>query len=334
MAKTEPQITWVPIERLKSLEFGKIRNLHTDAEEFQNLQRSMAQDGFDPSKAVLARRIKDLSGNPTEDLQICDGHHRTEAARSVGIKMVPVYIDDTITDEDMYRKQFIFNEFVPTTHREKVTYLKMFMLQHPLMSSKDVALKHNMNPQQLYNLMKLERLIKPAADLLDQGKLTPSAANTLATVPERFQHEFLEQAIAMPVDKFIQHVQSNRDRIRQAQSEGKDLIKLEFPPTRRDLKELVFMMEKAEKDLQAANPEDVANYQWLSGRFRALQEVLCVDDDTIAYEKQKKEAEKNRKRMERAQKKQEEAAKTLEALRQQQEFDAGVNQPQAAISGI
>lgn len=313
----QEQLVWIKRSQLKCLQLNKIREFHAESEQYQNLKRSLAINGFNPSMALFVRPYRDPATKTVVDgyYEICNGQHRFRGCEELGIDLIPCIVRD-MTDEEMQIMQYQLNESVPTTLKEKHEYFKAFMLQNPFMTQAEVAKKHSITPTQLSQILRLSKLCETAKALVDQDKIKPTAALALVSIPAEYQEQFLEAALSMPIDKFLEHIKENRAKIKKAAAAGESTVKVdEFHPQLLSKDEIVLMHKRDAELLEVCDISNVEEYQKLSGQVLALARVLQIDPETIAYRKQVVEERKRKNDEERAAKKLKEASEILEKVK-------------------
>jgi len=194
------------------------------------------------------------------------------------------------------------------------------MLSHPTMTQSQVADIHSISPTQLSQILRLSKLSEDAKKLVDTDKIKPTAALVLVTIPTEFQGQFLEQAMTMPTNEFIEYVKSNRDKIKKAQVSGSETVETnEFPPELMSKAEIVIKLKTEKELLEASDVGNVEEYSRLTGRVQAFEEVLSLDPPTLTYRKGEKERVKRASEEKRALKKMEEAQAALAELNKNKE---------------
>ena len=313
---TTPQIVMLPIKKVQSLALNKIREFHPESEQYLNIKRSIARNGFYATCPIYVRPLRNPETKEIipDSWEICNGNHRFHAAQENGLKEIPCVIED-MSDADMQVRQYQLNESVPTTLSEKHQYFKHFLINHPMMTQAQVAEMHSINPTQLSAILRLSKLSEDAKKLVDSDKIRPTSAMILISIPTEFQKDFLEQAMTMPTNQFAEYVKEHRDKIRKAQASGQETIETsEFPPELKSKTEIVLKLN-AERDLlEVADIVNVEEYAKQSGRVSILEEILSLDPPTLNYRRQEKTRVKAMADERRALKKKEEADEALAAI--------------------
>lgn len=327
------QIVWVPLENLVVLTLNKIREFHPDSEKYQNLKRSIASKGFNPAMAIFCRPLVDpvTKKEIPNKLEVCNGQHRTEACKELGISPVPCIVRH-ITDEEMEAWQFSLNESVPTTVGEKAAFFRAFSLRHPELTQQEIANKFDITPTALSQLLRFHKLTPEATALVDSGKLKTTAALTLCTLPATYINEYLEEAMTMPTNEFIEYIKDNRMAINRAIASGEELQKEELKPKLISRDDAVARLKAEKFRLEATDP-DSEDYIKVSGRISAMEEFLTIDPASVAAAEAIKNSSKTQKDLERATKRAQEATKVLEELRKKQEaFQVLTAAPDSSMS--
>lgn len=330
---TANTITWLPIKKVQSLALNKIREFHPESENYQNIKRSIAKNGFYTTCPIYVRPLRDPETKKViaDQYEICNGNHRFHAAQELNLTEIPCVIED-MTDQDMQIRQYQLNESVPTTLSEKHAYFKHFMLNHPDMTQGQIAEAHSINPTQLSQILRLSKLSEDAKLLVDADKIKPTAALVLVSIPTEFQKDFLEQSMKMPVNEFIEYVKANRDRIKKAQITNADSVETnDFPPELKTKAEIILMLANERGLLAVADVASIEEYARLTGRVQALEEVLSLDAPTMNYRKGEKDRQKKAAEEKRALKRKEEADANLEAIRKAKEANPA---PTSVIAGV
>jgi len=320
------QIVMLPISKVHNAEIGKIRPLHTELPQYQNLKKTIATVGYNGAYPILVRPMIDPITKaviPGEYL-IVNGQHRHHIMTELGAKEIPAVINDKMTDEEAAICMYQLNESVPTKLSEKHEHFKSFCARNPGMTQEDVAEIHGISPQELGKILKFDRLNDQAKALVEQGKIPTTKALALATVPTEFQEQFLERAVTDDTKTFVQTIQDHKKEIAVAKRKGAATVEEKVVPKLVSLAEAKIILEKALRELKAASPDNVEEYAKLTGRKDMCEEMMQVDPHTLAYKEAVKEQEKTEKALAAARKKrmeQDKAIKELEAKKAKQDSE-------------
>lgn len=185
----------VPIELLKPHPKNGEYFSRPSPEKYEEIKRSIATEGIrDPLKV-------------TPDYTVIAGHLRLEIAKELGFEKVPVQIVDgdpeyleylLIADND--ERRYCDD---PVKKAKRAEFLKRYWgvregrpeklgKNYPVSKTlDDVARAVNENRENLKKLLKLNDLIPALQDLVSQGRLSQTAAYSLAFLPPEEQEELL-----------------------------------------------------------------------------------------------------------------------------------------------
>lgn len=310
------QAVLLPVDKIHNAEVGKIRPLHTDTPEYQNLYRTIERVGFNSAYPILVRPLVDpVTKKPISgEYQIVNGQHRHNVCKELGLPNIPAIINDTMTDEEAAICQYQLNESVKTTIKEKHDYFKQFCAKSPNLTQAEIAEMHGISPNELSRILKFEKLIESAKTLVGDNKIPTTKALALATVPPEFQDHFLSDAQNMDTQQFVEKIQAYKKEMQIKKRRGdtspledKVIAKL-VPPSEAKLK-----LEMAKKDLEAADPDD-PDYNRLIGRKQMAEEMLQVDEHTLQWKAAVKEQEKSERALAAARKKMEEQQRLIKEM--------------------
>lgn len=166
------------------------------------------------------------------DMTIISGHQRVRAAKELGMKLVPIKIDQDLQNEESKLLALIANNFGrrkndPAKDRKAIeTYVTLNGFTHggdrkskdqsDTLKLSDIAKELNTSETTLKRLLRIERnLTESMKELLDSGEITKTlAADTIASLSPAEQEELIAK---LDVTKKItkQQVQQYIDEIRQ-----------------------------------------------------------------------------------------------------------------------
>ena len=161
--------------------------------EFESLKESIRKFGI--LEPIIARKGKN-------GYEIISGHRRTTAAKSLGLKKVPVIITDLdddlakimVVDANKYRKQFDPSEmafafkmrYEAEKHRGK-------SMGDGERTAESIGKDYGHSQRSVYNYMKLTQLLPVLLRFVDEKKLGCSTATELAELSEDMQQLILDE---------------------------------------------------------------------------------------------------------------------------------------------
>lgn len=278
----------------------KYRSIHTESQEFKNLRENIKKQGWLPHSRILVRPLIDPNtGKIVPDkFEVSDGNHRRTIADELGLKAVPCTIDWKMTDLELQKAQFRGNEFVPSTLKERSTFVIKFASQNPDLTHEEIADDLGLTAIEVGKLLKFGKLIEEAQELAFNGDLTPTAAIHLSTVPLEFQKDVLEHALSMPVNEFIPFVAAQRKAFAKASRENRKTVEFEATPRLMSPAEIKNIFSAAKRTLESMSVDD-PEFEYHKGRFHMVQELLQLDPTSIEKAKaiaEERKLEAQRKR--------------------------------------
>ncbi len=284
----------------------KIREIYDKDKDFEALVRSVGVKGVEQD--ILCRPSRITDGK----YEIADGNHRKEAAIRNGITKLTIKIKDMSDEEMMVIQQICNTHRIKTSSKDELEHLKGFVFTHEDMTHQEVADLFCMDVQTLTKKLKIAHLTPKALSLVNKGKIKPTHAYSLATLPKEEQEkdENLHNAMTMPADKFVQYCIAVRKACQAAAKEGKEREGPVIVMVCRKKEELQTRLTYELKQLDGMHPDDTG-YNTLGGVIDALQWTLSIDPDSLALKEQEKAARKKASEETRLIKKTELADKAL-----------------------
>lgn len=164
--------------------------------------------------------------------RVIDGHRRVAAAKQIGLKQVPCIVREALPHE------IIDAQLTANLHRTDLTALEEARAYDAWMrqtgkKQKDLALIIAKSASYVSNRFRLLKLQPAAIKALEEGKLSPSAAEILLSVPDdmpEVQAEALRKFLgtdAMVIGGPSRYYQGAEDFVRESVAQKRELIALE-----------------------------------------------------------------------------------------------------------
>ena len=215
-----------------------------NGEEFERLKNSIRDEKI----------YNDILVSP--DMTIISGHQRIRAAKELGLKLVPIKIDDDLQDENSKLRALISNNFGrrknnPSKDRKALaTYVELNGYRNGELGNGRKKVSHNENAKlsldeiaqqlgiskaNLTRMLSIERnLTDSMKDLLDTGVITKTlAADTIASLSEEEQEELISKLDATKrytqkqIQKYIDKMKSNEKENKNSDIEKISTLKVE-----------------------------------------------------------------------------------------------------------
>ena len=192
-----------------------------NGEEFERLKNSIKDEKI----------YNDILVSP--DMTIISGHQRVRAAKELGLKLVPIKIDEDLQDENSKLRALISNNFGrrkndPEKDRkaiEKYASLCGYsngqhgqkLVQNGLASQEEIAKQLGITTTELKRILRIERnLTDSMKELLDTGVITKTlASDTISSLSEEEQEELIskldvaQKYTQKQVQKYIDEIKSH-----------------------------------------------------------------------------------------------------------------------------
>lgn len=292
-----------------------LRAVNRESEEYIGLRDSILEVGIlNPINVRV--QTEDIDGKIMEYFEVCDGLHRYSCALDLGLDRVAVNVVD-LDDQRTLEAQIMANVHKIETQPVQYTkQLQRIFAANPTLTLADMAAKLAKSPAWVSQRLKLLKLEKVVADLVDDGKITVSNAVQLAKLPPEEQVNYVDQAVHMDAEEFVPLVAARAKEIKDAARQGRKAGPAEFIPIAR-LQKMSALKE--EYDAPVIGPglcDQVGVTTAKDGFALAVAWVLNLDPASVEVRKAKdgeKKAkladEKKVRAAERAAKKAEEATK-------------------------
>ena len=214
-----------------------------NGEEFERLKNSIKDEKI----------YNDILVSP--DMTIISGHQRVRAAKELGLKLVPIKIDEDLQDENSKLRALISNNFGrrkndPEKDRKAlVTYVELKGFKHgeiggghqrvqnglSAMTLDEIAKELNISKTNLKRALSIERnLTDSMKELLDTGVITKTlAADTITSLSEEEQEELISKLDATKkytqkqVKKYIDEMELHKKENSNYDSEDVTALKTE-----------------------------------------------------------------------------------------------------------
>ncbi len=292
----------------------KIREVHEDDPGLRSLILSVGRNGV----------IQPTFGRPVGDgpqRELIDGLHRWFASGKNGRATLPMQVIPGLTDDEARTLQFTLNvATVNQSKKEQRDHIKVYMTHNPLLSKRKVATAFSMSPQQLSNVLALEKLIPSASAALDEEAISFSHGLVLARVPAEVQNAAMDH-IGLPIEDF-------NTKVKELNKEFKTGIKAPEGPTAklRTKDSLIEEMERLNHCVETSTPSD-EDYVANGSALQAIKWTLQLDDASLK-ERESKKAAKSTANLEKRE------AATLAKLKKMEEQMEKLRAEKAEISGI
>lgn len=308
----------------------KFRPIQEKNEQYQDLCRGIRIHGV-----LLPILLRDYINPETKNkvpglYELCDGQQRLGGSKLANLETIPAQIDADMSDDDLACRQILLNmQRVKPTLTQVMSHCRQYMFRHPGKDQQTVANDLGFTAQQLGRILKQENLTETAMKLVDTGKIKPSAAYVLSTLPKENQEDFMNQAMSMPIDEFTHTVTAEKKALKAANgSIGKktDVI-VPIPLKRVALINLWEVANDRVEKFEKENPHvlsdrpiesDIEQYIKLQEQYHMLQVILQIDPETRARKEAEKAEKKSSAAVERAEKKRREAEEILNRLKDEQ----------------
>lgn len=311
----------------------RIREVQGDSEHFANLQRSIVRHGFVRAMRITVRPLLDPETKKIINgkFEICNGMQRKEVCNRLKLETIPAWVDEELTDEQVQQLQYGLNESVPTSLKDKVAHFQKYCAMHPELTQAEIAHEFCISTGELSKILRFKYLKPEIAQLVYSGKIKPSSAMQLVTVPNEFQEQFIKPAMEMKVSDFIDFVKDQRKAISKARRMRSETVIFEHKPKLITLLEGKKLHDEAKELLDSLDVGD-AEYKFYLGKFQMAERFLQIDPETIALKEANKDQDKEEKALvaaqRRAEKRVADANKNMEELNKRK----AIKQPALAES--
>jgi ParB/RepB/Spo0J family partition protein len=173
-----------------------LRPIRRNSPEYHELVESIKKDGV--LQPILVR--------PHElGWEVVEGWHRSEASREAGLTHIPAYIKE-LTDEEVLFIQIKCNAIRPPTMSfEWAKRLKILMESGHTITQMSALI--DKSPTWIRNQLQLNRLAEAVRGPVERGEISLKATLALANLPADMQPKFVDDAIALPGDVFVDRAQ-------------------------------------------------------------------------------------------------------------------------------
>jgi len=302
-----PDVRVVPLSAIRENPVA-LRTVNRESEDYIGLRDSIVEVGIlNPFGVRL--RTENVEGETVEYYEITDGLHRYSCALDLGLKEVAVDVKD-LTDQQTLEAQVMANAHgVETTPVAYTKQLQRIFAANPTLTLANMASKLAKSPGWVSQRLKLLKLEKAVAQLVDDGKITVSNAVQLSKLPPEEQVNYVEQAVRMDADEFVPLVASRAKEIRDAARQGRGVAPADFVPIARSQKmsALKNELEKAVVGPALCKRCDVTDA--VAGFALAIAWVLNLDPVSVEVRKANDTEKKTRLADEKKQRAAERAAK-------------------------
>ena len=281
----------IPLKNLTISE-KKIREAQLDKKDYEKLGVAIEAVGIQVPIIVRPAKDPDTKKVIPDLYEICDGCQRHSHAQRLNHKTIPAIVTD-LTDMELQGLQLMLNDArVGQSKGEVVKQLKRMMIEHNITKAQ-LAVLVGKDPQEIYNLTKLDELIPEALALLDKedSPLGFVKALALARLPEEAQAEFLKpEKVNLKSEEFAAEVQREAKNIKK-RSAGLTPDTGPIPKAQKKswceerIAKRVFEFETIEK----SGKIDSIEYIVATALKQEWEEYFQIDPETLAAKKKAKE---------------------------------------------
>ncbi len=325
MLPAAAELKRIPLSRIRENPVA-LRTVNRTTEEYLGLVDSIRRNGV--MNSISVRAINE-PGSTEPVYGLVDGLHRFTASGDAGLTDIPAQVLD-MQEAEILEAQILAN--VHKIETKPVEYSKQLMrilAQNPLMPLAELSTRLSKSPSWLTERLGLVKLIKPIADLVDEGKINLSNAYALAKLPEDEQPNFLDRAMTMPPQEFIPTASSRLKEIKEAKRQGRDATSNVFVPVPHMRKVSELKDEMDQKTVATVLVKELNVTDPVSAFQLGIQWALHMDPASIQAAKAKDEARRKadaegklKREQERLEKKEKEAHEKATALKSQLESAA------------
>lgn len=208
----------IPLTEIKKPRIS-LRPVRRTSTEYVELRESIQKDGV--LQPILVRPeycvgcphreclLEDCETDKSEDdFDIVEGWHRYEAAKEVGLTVIPSMIRE-MTNPQVLIFQLKCNAIRPTTASfEYARRLKLIMREGYTLA--ELSKLIDKNPTWIRNQLYLNRLCEDARGPVERGDIKMMAAVALANLPTDLQVKFIDDAIRMNQTDFVERANAAR----------------------------------------------------------------------------------------------------------------------------
>lgn len=189
----------IPLYRIMRPKIS-LRPVRRDSPEYIEMLESVRKDGV--LQPILVRPCSPLTGY---DYEIVEGWHRAEAARANNLETIPVIIKE-MTDHAVLVIQLKLNSIRPKTQTFEYARRLKLLMEGGLTI---VQLSGLIDKSQSWirDQLQLNRLCEEARTPVEQGEIKMPAALALANLPEDLQSKFVDDAVALEPQQFVERAQ-------------------------------------------------------------------------------------------------------------------------------
>lgn len=296
-------VVMIPTSKISYDQRCALRPAQTESVEFQNLKASIEELG-------RIRQPIDVRPDPLKpgEYLLVDGTQRFTAAGLLGMKEVPCFVAETMSDLESMRNQIHANcQRVQTRPAQVGRLIIQMIVTDPTGKTTlaDVAKQLSQKPEWVMQRIQLVKLTPAIQELVNVGKISVAKAVLIAKLPETEQDLFAakaQQANIAP-QEFMNEIAARIKQLKEAEKAGKAAGAAVFTPASK-------LRSKTEIEAELAG--NVArtkcvgkNTTPLEAWTAALTWALSLDAETVAAAKAKwdtAQAEKAKRDAERAKK--------------------------------
>lgn len=189
-----------------------LRLVNKRSVEYRELVDSVRKDGI--LQPVLVRRVDTLQW------EIVEGAHRLEAAREVGLDLIPCLIRE-LTDEQVAIIQLKAQALRPEMRAADYAARLQELIEGGTLTLQELSAEVGKSPQWIRKIMKLTKLIPAARTMVNRGEITIGNGKKLAMLPRGLQEKFIEQAVVLSNAEFSELVRVHLKQYREMIKKGR-----------------------------------------------------------------------------------------------------------------
>ena len=322
-------------DRLLNIEVSKIRHnpvalrpVDREGVEFKTIADSVKKRGV--LTPISVKEIDEMSEDGTTPTgvklySIIDGLQRYTAAFDAGHTLIPAAIKDK-EQAEIEEDQIIQNAVKVQTKRIEFTNaISRVLARNPTLTIPELSKRMSLSPEWFYqNLGMVKKLHDDIKPLVDDQKITVTAAMDICKLPRDEQPMWVDKAMTMNGKEFTANVSARVKEVKDAHAAGRPATPPEFKPvphqrTWSEVKSehlngaptIIGLLRKNGFTSEEASKAAVFTLAWMCYMDPDSQAGQIADHDAA---KKKREADNEKKKLEKTNKELAEAAKTRQEL--------------------
>ena len=261
-----------------------LRPVRRNSPEYAELVESIAQDGV--LQPILVRPHDGKH-------EIVEGWQRYSACKEAGVHTIPCHIKE-MSDDEVLVYQIKCNAIRPKTQTFEYARRLLLLIEKGA-SLPELCVLVGKNPQWIRDQLQLNRVCEEARPAFEQGDIPMTSAVALANLPSDMQPDYIEDAITLPCNKFVDKAkEAKRDlEAKLLDTEAEDYIIGATTPRPRAINSLKRELLEPRKmySVLKASKANTPREGWLA----CLRWVLMIDTLSIENRKagRRKESQKD-----------------------------------------